>query len=191
MHNNLLLTLGLTVGLLVPALSQASDVFEDLFPYEYNAIEGEFKEGKKWQEEKLFLPEFPKDGNLIEFTGPPGINHYTYSIDEESLKVGKDGIVRYVVVIASNSGSRNIYYQGLSCSKQRLKQYAYADMEKQKFIAMKEPQWQGFRRTGALGYSDNLYSFYFCNHVGQLFSRKQIIDKLKYGHGDLSSDYDY
>jgi len=177
----------LILCLIVSPISMAEDVFEKLFPYDYGEFEGEFED--KWKEDKLKLPPVPDDSNLIEFTGPSGHSQYQYAIDSETLNVGKDGVVRYVVVISSKSGSKNMYYQGISCSKKMLKQYAYGDSGHNKFIASLNPQWESLRRTGALGYSDNLFAFYFCNRMGAVLSREDIINKLKYGHGEYDSEY--
>jgi len=179
----------LAVSLTTTTVTYAEDVFEKLFPYEYGEFEGDF-EGNKWKEEQLTLPEFPNDDDLLEFTGPPGYSQYRYSIDGKSLKVGsKDGVVRYILVIASKSGSKNVYYQGLSCKKQQLKQYAYGDSSNSKLIASKLPKWEALSQRGAMGYSDNLASFYFCNHMGQVLTRDGIIHKLKYGQGEQDSEY--
>jgi len=177
----------LIFSLTISTLAFSTDVFEQLFPYDYGEFDGEFDD--KWQEDKLSLPNFPESGNLIEFSGPANYSQYQYSLDGETLKVGKDGIVRYVAVISSSAGSKNIYYQGISCKKKMMKKYAYGDSSHSKFIVNQNPQWEMLRRTGAMGYTDNLFSFYFCNRMGAVLSQDEIINRLKYGQGEYDSEY--
>ena len=179
----------ITLSLTIATPTYAEDVFEELFPYEFGEFEGDF-EGNKWKEEQLSLPDFPNEDDLIEFTGPAGYSQYHYAIDAKSLRIGKkDSVVRYVLVITSKHGSKSVYYQGISCSKQGLKQYAYGDSGNDKFIPAKLPKWEELSQRGAMGYSDNLATFYFCNSMGVVFSRDSIIQKLKYGEGEQDSEY--
>lgn len=45
-------------------------------------------------------------------------------VDPDSLNIGKDGIVRYVVVAVSQSGNVNAMYEGIWCLKGEVKTYA-------------------------------------------------------------------
>lgn len=45
-------------------------------------------------------------------------------VDPDSLTIGKDGIVRYVVVAVSQSGNVNAMYEGIWCLKGEVKTYA-------------------------------------------------------------------
>jgi hypothetical protein len=84
------------------------------------------RDGRKWQEEAVRMPAWPSDGDLIEIKvdGPGGrLRHY---IDQKSLSTGSDEVVRYTLVTESDSGARNLSYEGLRCTpKGRYKIYAY------------------------------------------------------------------
>jgi len=47
-----------------------------------------------------------------------------WGVDPDSIAVGKDGIVRYVVVGQSASGSVNGYYEGVRCKTAEVRVYA-------------------------------------------------------------------
>lgn len=66
-------------------------------------------------EEQVVPPPFPKDGDLAQFH----VNATTanrYFVDGSTLAVGKDGIVRYVLVIRASGGATNVSYEGLRCT---------------------------------------------------------------------------
>ena len=47
-----------------------------------------------------------------------------FGIDPDSLTISKDGIVRYVVVAAAESGSRTAMFEGIWCRTGEVKVYA-------------------------------------------------------------------
>ena len=47
-----------------------------------------------------------------------------FGIDPASITVGKDGIVRYVVVASSPTGAVNALYEGIRCNTAEVKVYA-------------------------------------------------------------------
>ncbi len=47
----------------------------------------------------------------------------TYGIDPNTLTVGEDGVVRYVMVARSSSGALNVFYQGIRCTTAETKTY--------------------------------------------------------------------
>lgn len=48
----------------------------------------------------------------------------TIGIDPATLSIGRDGIVRYVVVAASPSGAMNVMYEGIRCTTAQHRVYA-------------------------------------------------------------------
>lgn len=47
-----------------------------------------------------------------------------YGIDPATLSVGKDDVVRFVMVATSNTGAQNVWYQGIHCKQGAVKTYA-------------------------------------------------------------------
>lgn len=66
-------------------------------------------------EEEVALPSFPKDADLMEFYVSAATAN-RYFIDGSSLNPGKDGVVRYVMVIRADGGATNVSFEGLRCA---------------------------------------------------------------------------
>lgn len=77
----------------------------------------------KWAEEALQLPAFPQEANLLEFYVSATTTH-KYYVDASTLSVGKDGVVRYTLMIRTSGGSTNITYEGMRCESREYKIYA-------------------------------------------------------------------
>lgn len=77
----------------------------------------------KWQEEEFALPEFPKDESLIEFYVSAGTAN-RFFVDGTSISRGKDGVVRFTLVVRMAGGSTNITYEGIRCENIEHRIYA-------------------------------------------------------------------
>ena len=78
---------------------------------------------KDWRENAVKLPEFPQAGRLVEFYVSASTS-FRFFIDPETLMVGDDGVIRYVLVARSASGAQNVSFEGIRCKSGELKQYA-------------------------------------------------------------------
>lgn len=76
-----------------------------------------------WTEEEVVLPPFPKEENLREFH-VSAVTSNRFFIDATSISVGKDGVVRYTLLVRSNRQATNITYEGIRCSSRERKIYA-------------------------------------------------------------------
>lgn len=77
----------------------------------------------KWAEAEAVLPAFPQEVNLREFYVSEMTAH-KFFIDSSSLNPGKDGVVRYVLVVRTRGGATNISFEGIRCESRELKIYA-------------------------------------------------------------------
>jgi hypothetical protein len=136
------------------------------------------KEPEAWKEGDLKLPEIPDDDDLKQLNlEVPGAT-FGYYIAPGSLSLGKDGVVRYVIVLKSASGVSNTLYEGMWCKTKQYKTYAYAlDGE---FHAYPNPAWQPALGLGAgAAYHDPLYRSYFCGTFGQPNTLKEIRQRIR------------
>lgn len=69
------------------------------------------------------LPELPKTENLKQFTVGNG-SALQFFLDTKSLQIGKDGVIRFVVVIKNPSGTQQIKLEGIRCETFEYKLYA-------------------------------------------------------------------
>jgi hypothetical protein len=81
-------------------------------------------DSKDWQEIQAELPGAPQAADLVAFYVSP-TTQFHFSIDRKSISVGKDGVVRYTLVSVSNSGVKNISYEGIRCDTLEKKLYAF------------------------------------------------------------------
>jgi hypothetical protein len=77
----------------------------------------------KWAEEEVSVPAFPQEANLRQFYVSETTAHKFY-IDASTLSIGKDGVVRYVLVVRTSGGATNITFEGIHCERRELKNYA-------------------------------------------------------------------
>lgn len=82
----------------------------------------------KWTEEEAVLPEFPKPENLLPFYVSEMTAH-RFMIDGSTLQVGKDRVVRYVLVVQTSGGAVNISFEGIRCDTREFRLYASGHRE--------------------------------------------------------------
>ncbi|WP_434033379.1 CNP1-like family protein [Cupriavidus sp. a3] len=78
---------------------------------------------KTFEEAKAMLPAPPQDANLVPFS-VSGTGTLSFAVDSKSVSVGKDNVVRYTVVTTSQSGARNVTFEGMRCDAFERKLYA-------------------------------------------------------------------
>jgi hypothetical protein len=130
--------------------------YEDIFD---DAKEME-KQQKSWTEVDFEIPSYPEEKNLLRVPLPKSNNVNIY-IDQKSLSYDKDGVTRYTIVIETSTGYRNVFYEGLRCSKTNYKVYAFGNAEKT-FVRMKSAKWQDIKIQYANNYRHYLFKHFFC-----------------------------
>ncbi|HZV55571.1 MAG TPA: CNP1-like family protein [Rhodocyclaceae bacterium] len=74
-------------------------------------------------EEQAIPPAFPQDADLIEFYVSAATPN-RFFIDGSTLKVGRDGVVRYALVVKAAGGATNVSYEGIRCKTGEYRLYA-------------------------------------------------------------------
>ncbi len=140
------------------------------------------RDGKKWQEQAVRMPAWPKDADLVEIKVDGPADDFRHSIDTRSLATGSDGVVRYTLVTQSNSGARNVSFEGLRCTpKGKYKTYAYGSGSRFSPTGNAE-QWIEIDERARDRFRYELWRHYLC--VPRLFKprdRKDQIRMLKSG----------
>jgi hypothetical protein len=80
-------------------------------------------ETEPWRELEVEPPAFPREENLREFY-VSAVATNKYFIDPSTLSVGKDGVVRYVLVVKTSGGATNVSFEGIQCEQRNWKHYA-------------------------------------------------------------------
>jgi hypothetical protein len=134
-----------------------------------------------WKEGKAELPPFPEEENLIEFEVNDPSSSFRYFLDKSALSVGQDGVVRYILVITSKTGARNVFFEGMRCDANEYKTYAFGG-GKGKLQPLRKPEWKEMRKNDRTAYRDELKRFYLCHpEYPVALQPEQIIEVIKYG----------
>lgn len=119
-----------------------------------------YRAPEKWVEGETTLPAFPKQENLLEaYVSAATSNHFF--IDGSSLRVGTDGVVRYVLVVKTAGGATNISFEGMRCSSVEYKLYATGRSDGTWGKARAE-DWLRIENKAVNRHHAALYSDYFC-----------------------------
>lgn len=112
----------MNVRLLPRALCAATLLSLGLGPALAQSTSGWLEENR-FQETEVKLPERFSTDRLIEFTVSSG-SELRFGVDPQTVTVGTDRVVRYVLVARSPSGVVNVLYQGLRCDTGEFRTYA-------------------------------------------------------------------
>lgn len=74
-------------------------------------------------EERAEPPPLPRNADLIEFHVSAATSH-RFFIDGATLDVGKDGVVRYTLVVRTSGGATNVSHEGIRCKTGEYRIYA-------------------------------------------------------------------
>lgn len=76
----------------------------------------------QWAEEEAVFPAFPNDENLRPIYVSEMTSHQ-FLVDGSTLQVGKDGVIRYVLVVRTQGGATNVTFEGIRCETREYKIY--------------------------------------------------------------------
>lgn len=148
---------------------------------QWRLFESDFEDEKKpWAEIEALLPTAPKPENLIAFEAGGATSHRFY-IDEPSLSVGEDGVVRYTLVVKTAGGATNVTFEGMRCETQQQKYYAVGRSDGT-WVRARDPQWRRVEYKEINRHHGVLYLDYLCQqrHI-RMPTVKQIVETLKRG----------
>lgn len=117
-------------------------------------------ESKKWQEMEVQLPAAPRQENLLPFYVSAATSN-RFFVDGSTLTVGADGVVRYVLVVLSAEGGRNVTYEGMRCEARERRIYASGRLDGTWSKARKN-EWVRVQDAYANRYHAALFLDYFC-----------------------------
>lgn len=76
-----------------------------------------------WTEEKVPPPPAFSNDRLIQLDMPSYVS-VRVGVDPETIVVGRDGVVRYVIVMRNTTGNTSAVYEGIRCFSNEVKTYA-------------------------------------------------------------------
>jgi hypothetical protein len=133
-------------------------------------------ENPDWKELDAPPPPALRTEGLIAFDVPSST--LRYGVDPASISVGRDGVVRYVVVASSSSGAVNAMYEGLRCGTGDVKTYA-RHTPGAGWSAVRQSDWQRLQTTGTTRHSMFIARAGACRNHAPNISPAQIVRDLK------------
>ena len=159
----------LALGLMLPLAAWA----------QARGLEGDSRDGGRWDEVQVRLPEYPKPENYlpisVSVTTP-----FDFFVDAKSVSVGADGVVRYSMIAKSSDGALNISYEGIRCSERKFRIYALGRSDKT-WSESRNSSWQAMPADPRNGQRAVLYSDFFCPDGGIIGSSEEGVQALKAG----------
>ncbi|BAU47293.1 hypothetical protein SVA_0714 [Sulfurifustis variabilis] len=113
-----------------------------------------------WRESAVTIPAYPDDRDLLPVTLTARDTLKLY-LDERSITRDADGVARFTMVVESERGARNVFYEGLRCETREYKTYAIGTRGRA-FQPVKEPHWQPIPLSGINAFRYHLYRHYVC-----------------------------
>lgn len=139
-----------------------------------------YEEEKKWVEEDVSPPAYPRNENFIEFDAGAATRN-RYFIDGTTLSVGRDGVVRYAIVIKAEGGASNVSYEGIRCESRERKLYAIGRSDTV-WAPSRSQSWQAIRPGS---YQAILSREYFCPNRAIILRAEEGVAALnRGGHPD-------
>ncbi|MDR3392594.1 MAG: CNP1-like family protein [Sulfuriferula sp.] len=168
----------LMLCLSLPVLSHADgvNIFDDTGQINNENVADD---DKPWHELQAHIPAYPKDENLVPFYVSAVANN-TYAIDKSTLDVGKDGVVRYVLVIKTKGGAKNVSFEGIRCETRERRIYAIG-RDDGGWDRSHENRWQAISGESSLSYHRALADDYFCPDGVIVWNPAQALQNIKAG----------
>jgi hypothetical protein len=143
------------------------------------------EENKPWEEIALQLPAPPQTADLLPFEVSAAATQI-FAIDQKSLSVGSDGVIRFTLVTTSRAGARNVDYEGIRCSSFERKMYAVGRADGI-WIRSRQDQWNRIKTNVMNRQQAALAQDYFCAGDTIAGSRDDMLRRLR-RHDTLTKD---
>jgi hypothetical protein len=182
--------LGLVLtGLALGGLALSTDAADD--PFRHSIDHPDLPRSTKrqpFQENAVPLPPYPADEDLraVEIRLPE--RDLRVAVDAASLSVSKQGVLRYVMVIESARGARNVLFEGLRCAGDRYKTYGYGTSDG-RMVALERVEWRPLSDDPS-GIRERLARYYLCDATHNTTSVRAIRRVLRGGSQEFEDLFD-
>jgi hypothetical protein len=124
-------------------------------------------------------PAYPRDPDLIEFY-QSAVATMRYYVDAASLQaLYKQNEVRYVLVVRSPSGAKNVSFEAIRCSGNQYRVIATGNADGS--WNMRAGEWRDIVRRADLEAQSTLRRQFFCPHNDAIQSSAEGVDALRRG----------
>jgi hypothetical protein len=102
---------------------------------------------------------------------------FKFAIDTESIKIGNDGVTRYIVVITNPSGGQNAYFEGIRCETFQWRLYGTLETNQQ-WRTNPLGQWLPIKDSVPNRYQAALAQGALCDLASQVKSFSKVMQSL-------------
>lgn len=117
-------------------------------------------ETRQWHEIEFELPPAPQSANLLPFYVSATTTN-RFFVDGSTLTVGSDGVVRFVLVVLSSEGGRNVTFEGMRCETRERRIYASGRADGA-WSKSRRDEWVRIQDAHANRHHVALFIDYFC-----------------------------
>ena len=103
-----------------------------------------------------------------------------WGVDPATVKITKDGVVRYVVVAQSTSGVVNAMYEGIRCNKGEFRRYARFNADSG-WVNSSDSDWTALRQTGTSRHPQTIAKEGLCDGTAPPSSVNEAMRRLRQG----------
>ena len=139
-----------------------------------------FVEREPWKEQAVELPAWPDGRHYVAVPLQIAGSRLEMFIDEPSLTIGEDGVVRYVMLLRAPGGSESLFYEGMRCSTREWRTYAYGTSAGA-WSEVPDRGWAPIRDLGVERYRERLYRYYLCDPAMGTLKRAEMLRRMRYG----------
>jgi len=129
-----------------------------------------------WQEGEYALPAPPREAALRAFF-VSSASPNRFLIDEDSLTVGDDGVVRYVLVVRTPGGAQNVTFEGIRCAGWARRIYATGRASGE-WSAARGAEWRAIVDNNYDRAPAALAQDYFCDGSAPPRNRAEVMRRL-------------
>ena len=110
-----------------------------------------------------------------------------WAVDPDTITMGKDRIIRYVVMGTSQSGIVNAMYEGIHCKEASYKVYARTIGKKEQEVfewrAVDSPEWQKTAEAPPNSHVRMLAKMVMCDQNSSISDMRQVFRRLENPYG--------
>ena len=157
-----------------------------LVPLAGNAADEQEEDGvpRQWQGLDVQFPAPPAKDALIPLYVSAATDNRFY-IDGSSLSVGADQVIRYVMVVETPGGARNVTYEGIRCESKSRRIYGSGRLDGT-WSKARNSDWVRILDAYANRQHAALFLEYFCPYGNSVRTTAEARDALvRGGHPDL------
>lgn len=174
----------LPIGLLLAALATAALAAPRGDEDESGFFDFSYTPGAPWRELPTEIPARVNEKALVELPVDRRGSPFDYLVDTSALTRKADNVVRYVVVVRSSTGARNILYEGLRCDTGEYKTYAFGDSAG-RLRPVRTPRWRPVTAGDAFRFRHELLTVWLCD--GPLARRPaEAVRRIRHGAEEAS-----